>query len=164
MPGLEKMPAACERAARRGTAVRHDLSLIRRKKEVPVKKLAIATAASIGLAAIALSSATAQIAPSSRYAQLQRAAAQTADRLSMEAVPPLDQDNIRQVQQALEEKGFDAGPVDGILGPRTKDAVRNFQDRYGMKATGEIDNQTLFALGKVELAGQPGSESDHTGR
>lgn len=119
-----------------------------------MKKLAIVTTASMGLAAIALSSATAQIAPSSRYAQLQRAASQAADQLRMDAVPNLDQDNIRKVQQALEEKGFEVGPVDGILGPRTKEAVRNFQDRYGMKASGEIDNQTLFALGEAELAGQ----------
>jgi hypothetical protein len=31
-------------------------------------------------------------------------------------------------------------------------SVRNFQDRYGMKATGQIDNQALFALSKPDLA------------
>jgi peptidoglycan hydrolase-like protein with peptidoglycan-binding domain len=76
----------------------------------------------------------------------------------MGAVPTLNPDKIRQVQQALQNKGSDPGPIDGIFGPKTKEAVRNFQDRYGMKADGEIDNQTLYALGKPELAGQPGSE------
>jgi hypothetical protein len=27
-----------------------------------------------------------------------------------------------------------------------------FQDRYGIKATGDVNNQTLFALGEVDLA------------
>jgi hypothetical protein len=72
--------------------------------------------------------------------------------LDMDTVPNLNENNIRQVQQELRRKGFDPGPIDGIHGPRTKEAVRNFQDRYGMRASGEIDNKTLFALGAVELA------------
>jgi peptidoglycan hydrolase-like protein with peptidoglycan-binding domain len=119
-----------------------------------VNKLAITAIASVGLVAIAAFPATAQLIPSNRYAQLQRTAA-PADQLSMDVVPSLDEDNIRKVQQALEEKGFDVGPIDGIVGPKTREAVRSFQDRYGMKASGEIDNQTLFALGQVGLAGQP---------
>jgi hypothetical protein len=129
-----------------------------------MKTFVTSTIAAMGLAAMALSPATAQVVPSNSYAQLQRGAAQAAERLSMDAVPTLDHDNIRKVQQALQEKGFDAGPIDGILGPRTKDAVRSFQDRYGMRATGEIDNQTLYALGEVELTGQPGGESDRGDR
>jgi hypothetical protein len=31
-----------------------------------------------------------------------------------------------------------------------------------MKASGEIDNQTLYALGEAELAGQAGSEPDRS--
>ena len=124
-----------------------------------MKKLAIASIASLGLAGIALLPATAQLAPSSRYAQLQRSAVQPTGQLRMDAVPNLEQDDIRKVQQALKEKGFDVGPIDGVVGPRTKEAIRNFQDRYGMKASGEIDNQTLFALGEAELAGQRGGSS-----
>lgn len=127
-----------------------------------MNKLAITTLASVGLAATAAFPASAQLVPSNRYAQLQRTAAPAADQLSMDVVPSLDQENIRKVQQALEEKGFDVGPIDGIVGPKTREAVRSFQDRYGMNASGEIDNQTLFALGQVGLAGQPGSASDHS--
>lgn len=74
-------------------------------------------------------------------------------RLNMADVPDLDRDSVRKVQRALEVKGFDPGGIDGIAGPATRAAVRKFQDHFGMKATGQIDNQTLFALGKVELAG-----------
>jgi peptidoglycan hydrolase-like protein with peptidoglycan-binding domain len=65
----------------------------------------------------------------------------------MNAVPDLDDEKIRQVQHALHDKGFDPGPADGILGARTKGAVREFQDRYGVKASGDLDNQTFYALG-----------------
>jgi peptidoglycan hydrolase-like protein with peptidoglycan-binding domain len=72
--------------------------------------------------------------------------------LNIIGVPDLSRDNMRQVQDALQVKGFDPGPIDGVAGSRTKVAIRKFQDRFGMKASGEIDNQTLFALGKVEFA------------
>jgi hypothetical protein len=72
--------------------------------------------------------------------------------LDMDTIPNLNENNIRQVQQELRKRGFDPGPNDGIHGPRTKEAVRNFQDRYGMKASGDINNKTLFALGAVEFA------------
>jgi murein L,D-transpeptidase YcbB/YkuD len=123
-----------------------------------VKKLIIAIIAALSLPAIATFSARAQLAQLNQYGQLQQSTAQDTSQLEMGAVPTLNPDKIRQVQQALQNKGFDPGPIDGIFGPKTKEAVRNFQDRYGMKADGEIDNQTLYALGKPELAGQPGSE------
>ena len=110
-----------------------------------MKKLVIATVAAGSLIAIAAFSATAQESV-------------PAGQLNMDAVPNLSEENIRQVQEALRKKGFDPGPVDGIFGPKTEEAVRNFQDRYGMKASGKIDNQTLFALGEAELTGQPGSD------
>jgi peptidoglycan hydrolase-like protein with peptidoglycan-binding domain len=117
-------------------------------KEVLVKPLIIA----VSLPVIAILPATAQLTHSNQYAQLQQSTAQDASQMKMDAVPSLNQDGIRRVQQALQKRGFDPGPLDGILGPKTKEAVRNFQDRYGIKASGEIDNQTLFALGEVELA------------
>jgi peptidoglycan hydrolase-like protein with peptidoglycan-binding domain len=122
-----------------------------------VKMPVIATIAVVLLPAIATFSATAPLAQSNRYAQLQHSAGAAVRGLNMDAVPSLDHDAVRHVQQALQRKGFDPGPIDGILGPRTRQAVRNFQDRYGIEAGGDIDNQTLFALGAVELAGNAGS-------
>jgi peptidoglycan hydrolase-like protein with peptidoglycan-binding domain len=79
--------------------------------------------------------------------------AQAAGQVDMKAVPELNDEKIRRIQHALHDKGFDPGPADGILGARTKGAVRDFQDRYGIKASGDLDNQTLYALGAPELAG-----------
>jgi peptidoglycan hydrolase-like protein with peptidoglycan-binding domain len=72
--------------------------------------------------------------------------------LDMDALPTLTDEMVRRVQQAMVKKGIDPGPIDGIFGPRTKEGVRKFQDRYGIKASGEIDNQTLFAVGESDLA------------
>jgi hypothetical protein len=34
--------------------------------------------------------------------------------------------HVREVQQALSAAGFDPGPIDGIMGPRTKAALRKY--------------------------------------
>jgi hypothetical protein len=74
--------------------------------------------------------------------------------LDVTRIPTLSRDGVRRVQQALKEKGFDPGPVNGVTGPRLKDAVNAFQTRYGIASNGEVDNQTLLALGQAELASQ----------
>jgi peptidoglycan hydrolase-like protein with peptidoglycan-binding domain len=119
------------------------------EKEGRMKQLFIAAAAAMALPAIAAVSATNSLAQSGLGGQAQRAAAD----VNMDAVPLLTPDSIRKVQQALQKKGINPGPIDGKFGPLTKQAVHNFQDRYGIKTTGDVDNQTLFALGEVDLAG-----------
>lgn len=52
----------------------------------------------------------------------------------------------RMVQEALVEKGFDPGPVDGMWGSRTKSAVMEFQESAGLAANGQIDGPTKSAL------------------
>lgn len=53
---------------------------------------------------------------------------------------------VRSVQDTLQAKGIDAGPIDGIWGPRTHQALREFQDRQGLDTTGQLNAQTLAAL------------------
>lgn len=59
----------------------------------------------------------------------------------------LDERKVSELQQALNEKGFAVGAVDGIMGQRTMGAIRNFQSQQGLTATGQPDQQTLKALG-----------------
>jgi peptidoglycan hydrolase-like protein with peptidoglycan-binding domain len=73
-------------------------------------------------------------------------------KLNMSATPTLNQDQIRRVQDALYRKGISPGPIDGVLGPLTKAAVRKFQDRYAIEGNGDLNNQTLFALGEADFA------------
>src|SRR6266404_2934986 len=54
---------------------------------------------------------------------------------------------VRSVQQALNDKGYSAGSVDGQWGPVTEDAVRRFQQASGLPQTGELERHTLAALG-----------------
>lgn len=54
---------------------------------------------------------------------------------------------VRQVQAALQKQGFDPGPVDGMMGPKTREAIRRFQRAKGLQITGTMDTKTLDALG-----------------
>ena len=53
---------------------------------------------------------------------------------------------VAQVQELLKEAGFNPGPIDGILGPRTKGALRRYQADRGLPATGALDEATRQAL------------------
>lgn len=52
----------------------------------------------------------------------------------------------RQLQQALSRAGHDVGPVDGIWGPRTESAVREYQRANNMDVTGRPDQRMMSAL------------------
>ncbi len=54
---------------------------------------------------------------------------------------------IANVQASLQEQGFYAGEVDGLLGPLTQEALVNFQNSNDLAPTGSIDEPTLDALG-----------------
>ena len=65
-------------------------------------------------------------------------------------------EQVRQVQQKLNDLGYHVGSVDGVLGPRTQSALRQFQHARNMDATGHIDSKTLAALNR-EPTGHPTS-------
>jgi hypothetical protein len=66
----------------------------------------------------------------------------------------LSREQIRQAQTILKQKGFDVGDIDGKLGPRTRKALMAYQQQQGLQATGQIDQQTITALGIVHGSGQ----------
>jgi hypothetical protein len=53
---------------------------------------------------------------------------------------------IRAVQQALAARGYDPGPIDGLMGPRTRGAIRQLRQDGGLDATGVLDFDTLDLL------------------
>jgi Putative peptidoglycan binding domain len=55
-------------------------------------------------------------------------------------------EQVKAVQQALKEKGHDTGDVDGKMGPKTEAALRDFQQKQGLKATGRADAETMAKL------------------
>ena len=84
--------------------------------------------------------------PSCLLAQ-QELTAEAVAALDMAAAPKLDTEGVRRVQRRLKAGGIDPGPVDGIVGPQTVEAVRAFKRRYGMKELGMIDNHFFFLIG-----------------
>jgi peptidoglycan hydrolase-like protein with peptidoglycan-binding domain len=54
---------------------------------------------------------------------------------------------VRTAQQALTDKGFNPGPVDGLMGPQTRAAVQDFQRKEGLEANGQLDAKTMSRLG-----------------
>jgi hyperosmotically inducible protein len=60
------------------------------------------------------------------------------------------QEQVRAVQDSLKRQGYDPGPTDGIMGPRTAAALKSFQRSKGLTMTGQADPETM---GKLDLEG-----------
>ena len=56
------------------------------------------------------------------------------------------QDQIKQAQEGLKMEGFPPGAVDGVVGRRTREALRAYQAREGLPPTGVLDEPTLSRL------------------
>jgi len=52
-----------------------------------------------------------------------------------------------EVQRQLQRDGYYAGPVDGVLGPMTRQAIAAFQADHNLAITSTIDEPTLDTLG-----------------
>ena len=61
--------------------------------------------------------------------------------------------NVKQAQQALKDKGHDPGPIDGVIGARTKEAIKSFQSASNIEATGTLDAETAQHLGISSSSG-----------
>lgn len=59
-------------------------------------------------------------------------------------------EQIRKVQEALKAKGDNPGAIDGIMGRKTKAALKKFQQQNKLKVTAMLDEQTAEKLG-VEM-------------
>lgn len=53
---------------------------------------------------------------------------------------------VREIQQALKDKGFDPGAIDGVWGRKTIAAVKQFQSQQGLTADGIVGAKTKAAL------------------
>ncbi len=53
---------------------------------------------------------------------------------------------IMAIQNSLKKAGYDPGPADGIMGKKTRAAVKAFQKANGLKTSGRIDKTTRAKL------------------
>jgi phospholipid transport system substrate-binding protein len=56
-------------------------------------------------------------------------------------------EGVKSLQEALKAKGEEPGPIDGVIGKKTRTALRAFQNANDLKGTGRLDNQTTEKLG-----------------
>lgn len=69
---------------------------------------------------------------------------------------------VKTMQQKLKNWGYYKGPVDGIFGSKTKEAVKYFQRKNGLKVDGIVGNQTLKALGMNTSSSSSSSSSGYS--
>lgn len=62
------------------------------------------------------------------------------------ATAPMLKPTKREIQQALKNAGFYQGTVDGRIGSRTREAVKEFQRSHGLKVDGVVGRQTWEKL------------------
>ena len=70
---------------------------------------------------------------------------------------------VEEMQKLLKEAHFDPGPADGVMGSRTRKAIRDFQKQKGLWPNGKVDSKTWLELHREkealekekELAPQP---------
>ena len=66
--------------------------------------------------------------------------------LASERALGLDREAQRLIQRGLRERGFDPGQLDGIIGRRTRAALRRWQTAQGVRPTGYLDESAARAL------------------
>ena len=68
---------------------------------------------------------------------------------------------VEEIQKILKDAHFDSGSTDGVMGSRTRQAIRNFQKEKGLWASGKVDSKTWLELSrekeklKKEVTAQP---------
>jgi len=68
------------------------------------------------------------------------------------AVSPHDESNapgparVMAMQQALRDRGYDPGTIDGIMGSKTASALRRYQELEHLSVTGRMDAKTAAKL------------------
>src|SRR5947207_11191115 len=65
----------------------------------------------------------------------------------------ISKDKVRDAQMDLMNEGFDPGPIDGVMGPMTMTALRNYQSHNQLEVTGTLTPETEGALLRAAAAG-----------
>ena len=84
------------------------------------------------------------------YGTQQRAGTQQEAGMQQETMTKADlyigESGIRRVQEALNNKGYPAGKLDGVWGEKTRNALMDFQKALGIEPTGELNLETMKLL------------------
>ena len=118
-----------------------------------LKHLTIAVAAALGLSTAAMAQSGDM---GKRDAQR---GAQTESTTSAPSGMAASED-VRGIQQELQNRGFNPGAIDGVMGPQTKGAIKEFQQAEGLPPTGDLNDKTKSQL---KASGSGSSATGTTG-
>jgi peptidoglycan hydrolase-like protein with peptidoglycan-binding domain len=86
-----------------------------------------------------------------KNATAKRRASKSATKAAPPARPPAQQhpttERYKEIQQALMDRGYFRGPVDGNWGPESEAALQRFQHDQNLDEDGKIGSLSLIALG-----------------
>ena len=71
--------------------------------------------------------------------------------------------NVRDIQTCLKNAGFYNGKIDGVKGKQTRKAIREFQESNGLKADGVVGPKTWDALSKYMSGAGPAATGTEEG-
>jgi len=101
--------------------------------------------------ATAKSSTAPKTATASASSSAKHSKGKTGAKPSVASYHPLQQqptpDRYKEIQQALQDRGYFAGPADGNWGPSSSDALKRFQHDQNLTEDGKIGSLSLIALG-----------------
>ncbi len=69
-----------------------------------------------------------------------------------ESLPLSSTEMIRRAQVALQEQGYYEGKTDGVMNPRTSNALKTYQKENNLPQTGDLDPATADKLGIMRAA------------
>jgi len=55
-------------------------------------------------------------------------------------------DEVKSIQSILNNLGYDAGPADGIMGSKTREAIKLYQQDHDLPVTGQLDSESKKIL------------------
>lgn len=96
--------------------------------------------------------------------QQSRQQTQSGQQTTRPAAPPVEtvaqreqREQVRQTQELLNTLGYDAGPVDGDPGPRTRNAIAAFRRDFGLAPGERVDAELVGALAVARRTAPAGS-------
>lgn len=120
-------------------------------KAASTKKTTKSTAAKSTAAKIATLKSTAAKAAAGKSATAKRTTSKAGANQRVSSYHPAQQqpsqDRYKEIQQALADKGYFAGPADGNWGPSSMDALKRFQHDQNLVEDGKVGSLSLIALG-----------------
>lgn len=76
--------------------------------------------------------------------------------MTAQEIPPPAPRFVREAQRTLRELGYQPGPLDGVVGRKTREALEKYQRSEGIEITRRLDPETMARLDIHERLFRPG--------